>query len=393
MKNQKALYIKDSILIFILLFVSGNFLVREMTPYLYVILLIGFALINPLVRFSKSLIFFLITVVIIFILQRFVLGFISVPAALNYVSKILFGYMIVKSINYRFPFVYVKVMYYLSLVSLFFFVIILITNYAPTLIKFDRYHSVIVYNHIVQNNELITRNSGMFWEPGAFQGYLNLVPLFFLDKIEDLWKNNKKECIVILITILSTQSTTGYLVLFLILLYYFVFIKKNKNPYFIVFVLSLFIYVFINASFMKDKLFEQYEEAISLDIEGGQISWNRMGAALTNWHYIKKHPIIGNGFHEKTRWSDHFFIQSDALRGFGNGFTGIIHTMGSAFIIIYFILLYKNLSFRRMDKIWFIFIIIILLQGEDYLMYPFFLSLPFVMFENRQFCKNGEVYA
>lgn len=393
MKNQKALHIKDLILVFVLLFVSGNFLVREMTPYLYVILLIGLVLINPFIRFSKSLIFILVSVVIIFILQRFTLGFISLPAALNYVSKILLGYMIVKSINDRFPFVYLKVMYYLSLISLFIFVIFLITNYIPTLIKFDRYNSVIIYNHIVHNNVFITRNSGMFWEPGAFQGYLNLVPLFFLDKIGDLWNNNKKECIVILITILSTQSTTGYLVLFLVILYHITFIAKKRNIFYIILALSLCLYVFINTNFMRDKIFEQYEEVISLDIEGGQISWNRMGAALTDWYYIKKHPIIGNGFHEKTRWSDHSFMQSDALKGFGNGFTGIIHTMGSVFIIIYFILLYKNLPFRSMDKMWFVFIIIILLQGEDYLMYPFFLSLPFVKFGNRQFCKNGGIYA
>ncbi|MDP4119779.1 MAG: hypothetical protein Q8876_01815 [Bacillota bacterium] len=69
------------------------------------------------------------------------------------------------------------------------------------------------------------RNYGAFWEPGAFQMYLNtalMIELFFRRK-----KIRKSIVIILVAAIITTYSTTGYLVAGLFLLI-FVFSKWNK---------------------------------------------------------------------------------------------------------------------------------------------------------------------
>lgn len=58
-----------------------------------------------------------------------------------------------------------------------------------------------------------TRNMGMFWEPGAFQTFINLALLFEISKE----KVNKKTVALYCVTILTTYSTTGYLAMALVL--------------------------------------------------------------------------------------------------------------------------------------------------------------------------------
>lgn len=63
------------------------------------------------------------------------------------------------------------------------------------------------------------RNAGVFWEPGAYQLFLNLVLFFYLKKnnFRLLGKGTSKKRLVVvailILTIISTMSTTGYLLL------------------------------------------------------------------------------------------------------------------------------------------------------------------------------------
>lgn len=66
-----------------------------------------------------------------------------------------------------------------------------------------------------------TRNVGVFTEPGVYQMVLNtgIFIILFMDKFTSL--NNKRICLVILIaTLCTTQSTTGFIGLTLIFLFY-----------------------------------------------------------------------------------------------------------------------------------------------------------------------------
>lgn len=68
------------------------------------------------------------------------------------------------------------------------------------------------------NGVINVRNSGPFWEPGAFQGFLIIAILMVLFETTGKTLRHKKIITIILfITALTTQSTTGYFLLIIII--------------------------------------------------------------------------------------------------------------------------------------------------------------------------------
>ena len=66
------------------------------------------------------------------------------------------------------------------------------------------------------NGSISLRNSGPFWEPGAFQGYIWIAVLLLLFNVdEERIKHRKFVFALLIITLLTTQSTTGYVLLVL----------------------------------------------------------------------------------------------------------------------------------------------------------------------------------
>ena len=66
------------------------------------------------------------------------------------------------------------------------------------------------------NGTISLRNSGPFWEPGAFQGYIWIAVLFLLFDVDAKCTKHRKTIFALfIITLLTTQSTTGYVLLVL----------------------------------------------------------------------------------------------------------------------------------------------------------------------------------
>ena len=73
---------------------------------------------------------------------------------------------------------------------------------------------------------IFNRNAGPFWEPGAYQGYLFSAILFVLRNGNI--KKHSLELLLLLFTILTTKSTTGYILIgFLSAYYVLVYTKKS----------------------------------------------------------------------------------------------------------------------------------------------------------------------
>ena len=101
------------------------------------------------------------------------------------------------------------------------------------------------------------RNCGPFWEPGAFQGFLNLSLFFELTMKQFRDKFWKIRVIILIVTIVTTFSTGGYVVLFAILLYYFSYDKKINSVVKILFTigcLSIFYYLYFKLDFLGQKI-------------------------------------------------------------------------------------------------------------------------------------------
>ena len=322
--------------------------------------------------FSKDLCLWICGFVTLMLIQNLTLPHTSIPANINFLFKLYLAFLVVGYLQTSFRYTYLKVIYWLSLLSLLFFLVQIIGG--PFGVNFDRYKTLIVFNMISTGSGL-TRNSGMFWEPGAFQGFIMIVPLLYLNHLKYLWDNYRKECIVLIITLVTTQSTTGYIAFAILIAYA---LATSELPFATKYLMLLFIALIIAmsfsyVSFLGDKISEEY--ATTLKLKEGELSWSRMGSFYIDYQNIMRHPIIGNGFLMEMRYGS----LGKYLDDISNGFTGSINMFGIVTMTCYYTCVFrKMLSYGLFQKIVFLLIIIVLLNGEYYLNYPFFWALLFI---------------
>jgi hypothetical protein len=378
----------DYILVLLLLLFSGNpllsFLFKKYA--IFVLMIVVVAILGIELKSRKSFkplsLKFAIVMLLITIFQYFQLGYVSVLGMLNLLLKILIGGYIINYLGPKFHMVLFKVVFHLSILSLFFFVLINILGINLPSISMGRsLNSYILYGTSYEGH--MTKNAGMFWEPGAHAGILTLCLALNFNNLTILWKEHKNKVLVLIVTLLTAQSTTGYLVGFLIVFFCFLDQKKLMVTLFILPLIVVMGYFFYQSTdFLKDKVEGQADKAF--DQKVGAFSNTRFGSLVFDWHYIKKHPLIGNGLDEKTRYSDHryLFIGKEGVDviGSGNGFSNNLASLGVFFVFGYFYLLWKA---TRKESFYFALVVSIVvllnLQGEQWLNFPLYLGLPFII--------------
>lgn len=374
------------ILVFVLLFFSGNPLQEVFGKYT---VLVGTGIALILIKFSirdKKEFYYnfgkiALLILLIFIGQYLILGFVSWNGAFNFILKIFLGAVVVNQLQSHFTAVLFKVVKLLTIISLFGYLFINMLHLPIWGYKIDNTQTNYFFYSV--SNAHLMQNDGMFWEPGAFAGILTLTLVLNFTNLDVIWKNDKASIIIILLGILSTQSTTGYITTFVIFVFKF---WKVKNKYIAVAVIlfSIFVgkYLYENTTFLREKIDNQFAETKFQDKT--EYSNTRFGSIIFDWHYIQKHPIIGNGFHESTRYADHIHLQQLTKMGenlgSGNGFSNFLASMGIPFVIGYFALIFVNFKKVRLDYAIIVVLIILLnLQGEQWLNFPIFLSIPFII--------------
>lgn len=388
--EQPNLSIMEVFLVFWLICISGNPLFSEYGgKYIYVGTAIGAMAISfyygkPL--YSTKLILFSLACLVLFLLQSAVLTGVSIQANVNFLARIYLGFLITLILGEKFRFAYMKVMFFVAAVSLVLWVVNRLIE-LPGFVA-GRHRSLIIFNYI-ENGEMFgivgRRNCGMFWEPGAYQGFIMLVPLMYIGQIRELLSQFRKECIVLILALLSTMSTTGYVVFALLSL--LVIMKDIKNVFLKFFVafsaITVFMWAYYSLDFLGEKIEEQYEDALVL--ETGEASWSRMGALQVDMDNIKRHPLVGNGFMK----SEKYGLLSDDMDGAGNGFSGVLNMLGIPFMFLYFLQLFRNSPAATSYESAIIpLIVIIMLNGEYFMNYPLFWSLMFVKYPSI-FNNNG----
>ncbi len=326
--------------------------------------------------------------VLIFILQFLNLGFISIQSVIALLLKITFGFIIINRIKENFKFIYLNIIYFISIFSLIGFSYNLlgynIPNYLGA-ISTEKVNSIFIYTQNFGDDSQGIRNSGMFWEPGAFAGYICLAFLLHIGQIFDLVRQHFLKVITISTALLTSFNTTMSIVCFFILLITLINeFSFNYRWLISIPLLSIIIFlslnIFQNFSFLGEKIESQLSTTYDLN---GEFSNTRFGSMYFDFHYIQKNPLTGNGFHQETRYADHPWLQNSNL-GHGNGFSNFIASVG---ILGFILLIYPIASFRNRYKWYFLIGIIFLLQSEQYLNFPLFLALPFI-FRNE---KNSNI--
>ena len=210
--------------VFLILFLSSSFVVMNniissfSTIALWILVLIcSFSLKQrlPLRLFAVfvllSCILFLSTIINgenLIVLSKYVFSFFTVMCVVNKFGRE----------NYIKAFI--RIMFYLSIVSLVgYLLFIVFPSLSNTMIvnnanniSFSNYY---IYVHLTQRNSSFYRNWGMFWEPGGYQIFLCLACMFEARKE----KPSFRIISILLITVFTTFSTTGYIGGLLIIFY------------------------------------------------------------------------------------------------------------------------------------------------------------------------------
>lgn len=249
----------------------------------------------------------------------------------------------------------------------------------------DHFH-ILVHNFNNLDNE--HRNSGIFWEPGAFAGYLvlGLILSTFLARKADVDRPWRWCFPWLMAGLLTTQSTTGFLMIpFLIALKRFDKIFGKAKPktvllrifgsLCIVLVVSILLF---QIPWVGQKFTEQIQSSLS-----GQGAWaiTRFGSFIFDLQYIELRPFTGWGLHSSTRYMLHPYLAELLGQGQGNGlsdFLAKVGLLGFGFYIWKCFIGLRKISDSSGKAALAIGIVSLTLFGEAFLGFPLFLGLMFL---------------
>ena len=334
----------------------------------------------------------IIWVVVFF--QYLIFNQISIPGVLRFNCQLILGfftliYYLDKKINILEA--YIKLFSFLVLFSIPFFILnqfyffgIDINHlYSKSLILYTMRDSEPVFYNFI-------RNSGMFWEPGAFAGYLILAIIFIAIQNRGFnLKNYKKKYRIIFFGVITTLSTGAYLTLFTYLLIESIF--NNKSYLIKIFLLFLSIIItfwsYSRLDFLSDKVDNEYSNAMGMTMM--DISPTRMGSLIMDAQYIESSPFFGNTLDDKVRFRFHPWIDENI--GHGNGMSNFIAYWGIPLFIFWFFSFFNFLNQHLLSyskSLSLMLIILLTLQLEQFLLFPLYLIFFFIN-KNMIFNRNN----
>lgn len=380
-KCHKGSY-SEYLLMFFFLCLGGNPILTVTSEYyaiISIVLLFLVALKRNITLYNKDLSIWIIAWLALFLLQFILLPINSIPADINFLAKFYCGFLIMGLLGRKFRYLYFDTITFIAKISLIFWILHSAGIHLPGII-IGRNVNFIIYNYTLGDIREGVRNCGMFWEPGAFQAYIMLAFLLFIDNLKYLFVTKRKSFIILLLALVSTLSTTAFVIfgLFVFLLV----LKKIKNIIYrsvaVFIVVAVSFWAFNSLDFLGDKIKHQYETSQNMNLD--EPSWTRFGSAVIDIHQISKRPITGNGFDLDQRYPEF----GELMSGAGNGFTGSINIYGIPMMLLYMFFLYKKAPSRsKYEKFIYVVLIILMLNGEYLLNYTPFWSLVFLNYRGQ----------
>jgi len=392
MKNNiDKLSVKYYLPLFLLLCLSGNPVFSSGKYYKEILVIYSvFFIIHTLSlikwELKKSVTDFIlknvIFIAVLVIFQEIILGFVSYPGVFALILKIILGlftFLYYKKKNIDFVNTYIKLLAILVAISIPFFLINQFGFYGLNIDEGFK-KTFILYTSTqksIYDMSPFVRNAGMFWESGAFAGYLNLALLFVVLKNRGFKIGNySKEVFWIIIGIVTSMSTAGYIIFSIVLILY-VIQNFRWGKIILLPVVGLILFLtFSKFNFLQKKIEKQFSQAV--EMSGGEVSNTRFGSLVMDWQYIKARPLIGNGLSARTRYR---FNPSVVLKkgkiGNGNGMSNFIAYWGIPFFLFWLFSVYKfsyQVSGSKKTSLIVVLIVVLILQGEQFLNFPLFLA-------------------
>ena len=293
----------------------------------------------------------------------------------------------------QFADLYIKIIYVLSVISLLFWCIDAIPIGHNLLLEIgeklpqlgwenmretregstaNRSYTLYVYTVYFIDDLLIPQNTGPFWEHGIFCIYLIIA--FYLNAIREN-KIITKYNIVFIIAIITSFSSTGYVVLIVALA--FLILQREGISFSKIFLLAMLLigtYYISSLDFMTEKI---TENAMSTNES------SRFFAMVYHWQQIVKSPFIGYGPYLERAFSN--LVMSP------NGWTQLLRVWGIPFSAYLLIAFFKGTGnfFREEDnsflkRIGFFVIVMIAVFPQSLSVSYFYFFLYFYSLQNKQ---------
>lgn len=340
----KPSFFEYALLTFIILWSGGGF-TYGLFPYwmLFALPIVSIVFIRKKYRFTLSNWVTLAFLSLVLFLQFFKFGG-SLVAVISPVLVMIVCMMSCFILRDGFTKTFVGIIYFLAFASLILWMINLlpaghkaidsVANVLPQL-GWDNLTSLetnstsnprSIYLFTVSDSNSILRNSGPFWEPGRFTIYLTLA--LAINIFHHNEKLTSKKNLVLLATNITTFSTTGYIGMAILLVFFIIGTQRlGRFPkaFLIIFLIMVAGYVW-QLDFMADKISEQ---AAQVDL-----TYSRFGAAIYHWSQIMESPIIGFGPYLSISFTD--------LALSPNGVTDLMRYWGIPGALLLYLFLYKG---------------------------------------------------
>ena len=388
--------ISDYLLLLATIAVSGVPFFTTSFLYMPLFAILMFVFLLRSKTFDISFLVIILLLTIITAIQSYVFNFFSLQTSVGVFLRVLTAYLLIKILSDKFIPYFIQTLYVMAIISLPFYLLVSfspavvdVLNTVSDSIQFlnisqQNLPTVIVYN-LFRVHEI--RNTGPFWEPGAFAGYLILA--FMFNEYIASQKQNKVR-IVLLISILTTFSTTGYLALSVFLaFYFFVKVKSPLTKLIILILIPASSYLaYSNLDFIGKKIEAQIERATSgADPYRKDLNTQRFLNVLRDVVDFNGHETVGRGSNPKTRYS---YNPDQQIRTVG--LTDILVRMGLPFTLLMLVLLYYSLSqFLRANNQYSVTsalglfsAILVTLMSEVYFNFPIYWCLLFLHFAYKE---------
>lgn len=377
--ENKLTNLVDYIILAILIIISGAVIYQQYNQQFLIGSLIFFLIIffvrNKNVHFSKKNIFILLLLLIFMCIDYLInINDNDLSKYISYVIRFIISITVIRTISFdNFREKYCNLIIILSISSLFFY-LIGIFNYNfpykfPVIKDFSGYdftNAILYVYRIPMINGY--RNNSIFWEAGAFQAIVNLALFFtlFFSKSKIKFK-----IMVYIIAIISTFSTTGYILLFLNLGIYIIRKKINIGKIYLIIIVSCIV------------LFSSVGSVIFNKFDSNNLSYSRRNIDVKVDIDIAFDNILNLTFgHGPNKYLERFPQQIELYGMTGssssNGITGTLAQFGLIFLVILFYFYFSNLNYITKNKLYKLLIIIVfclIFSSENFMFSPLFLTI------------------
>lgn len=336
--------------------------IRTIGSWVYTIFLIAFILRNKL-NLERKLIWALFIFFIYALLTTINNGVINAIWINKWILTLLSAYAICKVFGSRFFVIYESILYYLTIIALicWFFHLLLpdifipfahAVSFSSSLIENTDLDTtnIIFYTindeyHLSINTRLFLRNAGFAWEPGAFAVFLCFA--IFCNGIRTGYRIKKnKSLLVFIVALVTTQSTTGFITLILMLFVWLIFKKK--------FALALIIIpltLWVNSlPFMGEKIDDQQDYASDFSVLNIDPRYhynvNRFVAFILYFEEFLRHPVLGLGGYDDGTWLRRNGYDNISL---ASGIGQMLAMYGAIMTLLYFLLVYQTIKRLRRE--------------------------------------------